>query len=157
MKKLDSKKISKLSNDMFEYILVNHIDPDSIAEKSGVHINDVLRLQSENPFVAEESFRKVRAYISSVLSNSHERQAEINAEKLDLLDFQSVGDVEFRSVTNKRDESDSQSVVNLLFFYLLSNNKNNYDNGQSYATNMNFHQKSSEDKISPKQMQSAYV
>ncbi|MCT4404813.1 hypothetical protein EFT43_07865 [Leuconostoc falkenbergense] len=157
MKKLDSNKISRLSNDMFEYILVNHIDPDSIAARAGVNVNDVLRLQSENPFVSEESFRKVRTYITSALSNDDNRQSDINAVTLNLFDYRSEGAVKLRSVMNEQYDSDSQSVTNLLFSYLLSNNRNNYGNGQSYSTNINLHQKSSEEKIGSQQMQIAYV
>ncbi|MBZ5952929.1 hypothetical protein KII98_03065 [Leuconostoc gelidum subsp. gasicomitatum] len=159
MKKLDSNKISKLSDDMFEYTLVNHVDPESIAEKSDVDINDVLRLQSENPFVSEKSFDKVRSYISSVLSNSsyYDNRLEINISSLDSFDFRSDGYVSFKTVTNKKADNDSQFPINLLSFFLSSNSRNNNDTGQSYITNINFHQTSSTEQIRSKYVQNAYV
>ncbi|WP_059441909.1 hypothetical protein [Leuconostoc mesenteroides] len=158
MKKLDSNKISKLSDDMFEYTLVNHVDPEGIAEKSGVHVNDVLRLQSENPFVSEESFNKVKSYISSALANitDYDNRLDINTSTSNLLGFKSDGYVKLKTVTNKNIDNDVQLPINLSLFFLSSNNRNN-STGQSYIANMNFHQTSSTKQISSKHKHFAYV
>lgn len=96
MIKLDKNKLNILSNDIFEYTIINHIVPDDIAREAKVPVNDVRRLQSENPFVSEKSFALVRDYMDRITQSSPktgQKQGKI-IDKL-LFDFWSDGDTDF--------------------------------------------------------------
>lgn len=64
---LDS--VEALSHTLFENTFKYRLSRELISRKTGVSSEDVLRLQSGNPFVSQESFDKVKAYMG-LLSNS---------------------------------------------------------------------------------------
>lgn len=64
-------KISKyasllISDRLIETVMVYHIDQKTIVEQSGLPYNDVSRLFSENPFVAQKSLDILNAYLDQV-------------------------------------------------------------------------------------------
>lgn len=124
MKKLDEQKISVLSDDIFEYTIVNNIGPEDIAKAAGVPVNDVRRLQSENPYVSEISFELVRSYIDSVASLPKFVVESVNTPSFK---FFSDGRVESKKSEHQMDDisilNKSRSANSLNIISLFDDNK----------------------------------
>lgn len=78
---LDKSVVEKLSYQMFENTFKYNLTRKIISEKSKTDTEDVLRLQSGNPFVSKESFDKVKAYMNS-LPNLVDRETEKEKPRL---------------------------------------------------------------------------
>lgn len=66
-----STKISQddailISNRLFNAVMTYGIDQDTIAKQSELPYNDIARLSSENPFVAQKSLDIINAYLDQV-------------------------------------------------------------------------------------------
>ena len=66
MNPLDKQSVDQLSYSLFENTIKHGLSRDMIAKSSHTDSEEVLRLQSGNPFVKQESFDRVKAFIDSL-------------------------------------------------------------------------------------------
>lgn len=68
-KNIEQHLINKLSHQLFEYTFKYNLTRKKISNETGVSMEDVLKLQSGNPFVSLQSFQKVEKYLHNIENN----------------------------------------------------------------------------------------